>query len=106
MQHRPVIARGNGVEDITENMQAEEVLCKRNNELEKCVDELISALAAKNEQLKIEAAERMPAEDKFRAGEEIYSSIFNHIGIGISVISPDMEIIFMNTVMKTTEPPH
>ena len=60
--------------------------------------------AALSTQLREEIAERMQAEDKLRASEEMYSSIFTHIGIGISLISPEMEIIFMNPTMKNWFP--
>jgi phosphate/phosphite/phosphonate ABC transporter binding protein len=39
-------------------------------------------------------------EEKLRASEEMYSSIFANIGIGVSMISPKMEIVFLNPVMK------
>jgi len=60
--------------------------------------------AALSNRLREEIAERMQAEDKLRASEEMYSSIFTHIGIGISLISPEMEIIFMNPTMKNWFP--
>jgi PAS domain S-box-containing protein len=92
------------VEDIEELKMLEKVLRKRNDELEKLVEELSAELTRKDEQLKREIEERRHGEMKLRASEEMYSSIFTHIGIGISVISPEMEIIFLNTVMKELNP--
>jgi PAS domain S-box-containing protein len=92
------------VEDLAELKRLEKVLRKRNDELEKRVEELTADLAVKDEQLKRESEERRHAEVKLRANEEMYSSIFTHIGIGISVISPEMEILFLNTVMKKLNP--
>jgi PAS domain S-box-containing protein len=89
---------------MTKQQISEEMLRKRNNDLENRVQELLSDLTEKNDQLKMETAERRKAEEKLRANEEMYSSIFTHIGIGISMISPDMEIIFLNTVMKQINP--
>jgi PAS domain S-box-containing protein len=54
--------------------------------------------------LREEIAERRLAEEKLRASEAMFSSIFTHIGIGISVISPEMEIVFMNPVMEKINP--
>jgi PAS domain S-box-containing protein len=40
------------------------------------------------------------AEDRLRTNEEMYSTIFEHMGLGVTLINPDMEILFMNQVMK------
>jgi PAS domain S-box-containing protein len=47
-----------------------------------------------------ESEERRQAEEELRASEEKYRSVVDHIGIGISLISPDMEIITLNNQMK------
>ncbi len=60
--------------------------------------------AAISARLREEIAERMQAEKKLRASEELFSSIFTNIGIGISLISPEMEVIFLNPVMKKWSP--
>ena len=54
--------------------------------------------------LREEIAERRQAEEKLRASEEMYSAIFAHIGIGIALISPEMEIVSMNPVMERFNP--
>jgi PAS domain S-box-containing protein len=54
--------------------------------------------------LREEIAERRAVEEKLRSSEEMYSSIFSHIGIGIAVINPEMEIVFMNPVMERLNP--
>ena len=38
--------------------------------------------------------------DSLRESEERYESVVENIGIGISVISPDMEILSLNSQMK------
>jgi two-component system cell cycle sensor histidine kinase/response regulator CckA len=55
-------------------------------------------------QLRKEIAERRHAEEKLRASEEMYASIFTHIGIGIALINPDMEILFMNPIIEKWSP--
>ncbi|MCX5846086.1 MAG: PAS domain S-box protein [Deltaproteobacteria bacterium] len=47
-----------------------------------------------------EIEERKKTEEALRASEERYRSVVDHIGIGISLISPDMEIITLNDQMK------
>jgi PAS domain S-box-containing protein len=46
-----------------------------------------------------DVTERRRAEERLRASEEMYSAIFTHIGIGVSLISPDMKISLLNPVM-------
>jgi PAS domain S-box-containing protein len=101
---QPVLGRGDEVEDIEELKRVEKALRKRNDELKKRVEKLTAELAVKDDQLKRECEGRRHAEVTLRASEEMYSSIFTHIGIGISVISPEMEIVFLNTVMKKLNP--
>ncbi len=64
----------------------------------------INESAALSARLREEIAERIRAEEKLRAREEMYSSIFTNVGIGISVISPEMEIVFMNPIMEKINP--
>jgi PAS domain S-box-containing protein len=51
-----------------------------------------------------DVTERRLAEEKLRKSEELYSSIFNHIGVGVAMISPDMEILYLNPVMEKLNP--
>jgi PAS domain S-box-containing protein len=92
------------VEHISEQGQADKKLDRLIVELEKRVQELASEIDEKNELLGREMTLRRRAEEKYIANEETYSSIFNHIGIGISVISPDMEVVFLNRVMQKLFP--
>ncbi|MDP2157926.1 MAG: PAS domain-containing protein, partial [Nitrospirota bacterium] len=43
-------------------------------------------------------------EDELRGSEARYRSVVDHIGVGISLISPDMKIISLNSQMKTWFP--
>ncbi len=92
------------MEDITEKLLAEEGLRNRIDELEKQVKDLKSELEENDEQLKMKSPGHCQTGENLYGSEEMYSSIFNHIGIGISVISPDMKIIYMNSVMKIMNP--
>jgi PAS domain S-box-containing protein len=44
--------------------------------------------------------ERMQAEEALRQSEQRYRSVVNNIAIGIAVISPEMEILSLNSQMK------
>ncbi len=46
----------------------------------------------------------LEAQERVRASEELYAAIFAHIGCGVTMLSPDMEIIFMNSTMKNWFP--
>ena len=47
---------------------------------------------------------RKRAEEKLRESEEKYRSLMDHIGVGVSLISPDMEILTLNKQMKNWFP--
>ena len=44
--------------------------------------------------------QQVEAEEQLRFSEAMYSGIFNNIGVGVSVISPEMKILSMNPTMK------
>jgi PAS domain S-box-containing protein len=88
------------VRDITERQRAEEVLRRAHNDLEQLIVERTSELLMRNEQLKEVVERYRRTEESLKASEERYRSVVDHIGIGISLISPDMEILTLNNQMK------
>jgi PAS domain S-box-containing protein len=88
------------VRDITERRLAEEALQRAHNDLERLVSERTSELLKRNEQLKEVVERYRQIEESLKASEERYRSVVDHIGIGISLISPDMEILTLNNQMK------
>jgi PAS domain S-box-containing protein len=68
--------------------------------LEQLVTERTAELTEANDHLRLDIAGRKRAEETLRASDELYASIFGHIGIGVAFISPDKEILFLNNVMK------
>ena len=64
------------------------------------VEDRTHELLAMNRQLKWEIKKRGAVERELRASEETYKSVIDHIGIGVSLISPRMEILTLNNQMK------
>ena len=90
--------------DITGRKQAEEALRRAHADLEQKVAERTAELMLKNRQLREEVEEHRRTEQMLRQSEEKYRSVVDNIGIGIALISPDMEIITMNRQMKAWFP--
>jgi PAS domain S-box-containing protein len=86
--------------DITDRKRVEEALKRTNDDLERLVENRTIRLSKKNRQLLKEIEERKKTEEALRASEEKYRSVVDYIGIGISLISPAMEILTLNNQMK------
>ncbi len=61
------------------------------------LEELVEERTAKLEQ---EVAERQRIEDALKESEEKFKSVVENIGIGVSLISPQMEILSLNKIMR------
>jgi PAS domain S-box-containing protein len=90
--------------DITGRKQAEEALRQAHADLERKVAERTAELVLKNRQLSEEVEEHRRTAQMLRQSEEKYKSVVDNIGIGIALISPDMEILTMNNQMKAWFP--
>jgi PAS domain S-box-containing protein len=66
--------------------------------------EAAADLQAKERQLADEIARRRKAEEALAASEERYHSVIDNVGIGISLISPEMKILALNRQMRTWYP--
>jgi PAS domain S-box-containing protein len=86
--------------DITERKQAEEALLRDHADLEQVVADRTAELVAKNRQLTQAVQQHRRAEQALRQSEEKYRGLVDNIGIGISLISPGMEILTLNEQMK------
>ncbi len=87
-----------------ERTQAEEALRQAHSSLEKLVKERTSELSTRNEQLNEVIQKYSQTEKSLKASEERYRSLVENIGIGISLISPEMEIMTLNNQMKKWYP--
>jgi PAS domain S-box-containing protein len=86
--------------DITRSKKIERALRQVHAELGKRVRGRPAELAIANEQLRREIEERKRTEEALRESEEKYRSLVDHIGIGVALISPNMEILTLNNHMK------
>ena len=86
--------------DTTRSRRVKRALRRLHADLEKRVRDRTDALAVANEQLRREIKEHKLAEEASRESEEKYRGLVDHIGIGVALISPNMEILTLNNQMK------
>ncbi len=100
---RPVEYQAVG-KDITERKLAEEALREARQDLERLVRKRTSELQEANRQLMKEVALHRQTATALQASEERYRSVVDHIGVGVALISPRMEILTLNNQMRTWFP--
>ncbi|MFA4915542.1 MAG: PAS domain S-box protein [Syntrophales bacterium] len=88
------------IQDITDYKQQEEELLRHQVDLEQRITRCTADLLRKNEQLTAEIEKYAKAESDLRASEEKYRSLVENIGVGVSLISPKMEILTLNPLMR------
>ncbi|HSO73978.1 MAG TPA: PAS domain S-box protein, partial [Blastocatellia bacterium] len=89
--HQFALAKRRGTLTVVETpalRQAKAEIERQNEELERRVVERTRELAAVNEKLRKEIAERERVEDELRLSEETFHGAFDHAPIGITVNSP------------------
>jgi PAS domain S-box-containing protein len=92
------------IRDVTETKRIESDLKHTLDRLEHEVEIRTAELRMKNRQLTEEIIDRRRAEEALAASEERYSSVIDNVGIGISLISPNMEILALNRQMRNWFP--
>ncbi len=92
------------IRDITDAKRTESDLKHALDRLEHEVEIRTAELRMKNRQLEEEIADRKRAEEALAASEERYRSVIDNVGIGISLIGPDMEILALNRQMRAWFP--
>jgi len=88
------------IRDVTDTKRTESDLKHALGRLEHEVEIRTAELRMKNRQLTEEIIDRRRAEEALAASEERYSSVIDNVGIGISLISPNMEILALNRQMR------
>ena len=89
--HQFALAKRQGTLAVVETpamRQAKAEIVRLNDELERRVVERTRELAAVNEKLRKEIAERERAEDELRVSEEAFRGAFDHAPMGMAVNSP------------------
>ncbi len=92
------------IRDVTDAKRTESDLKHALNRLEHEVEIRTAELRMKNRQLTEEIVDRRRAEEALAASEERHSSVIDNVGIGISLISPNMEILDLNRQMRNWFP--
>jgi len=92
------------IRDISETKRTEGDLKHALDRLEHEVEIRTAELQMKNRQLTEEIVDRRRAEEALAASEERYRSVIDNVGIGISLISPGMEILALNKQMRLWYP--
>jgi PAS domain S-box-containing protein len=92
------------IRDISQTKRAESDLKHALDRLEHEVEIRTAELQMKNRQLTDEIIDRRRAEEALAASEERYRSVIDNVGIGISLISPNMEILALNRQMRRWYP--
>ena len=92
------------IRDITDSKRTESDLKHALDRLEHEVEIRTAELQMKNRQLQEEIGDRKRAEEALAISEDRYRSVIDNIGIGISLISPTMEILALNRQMRTWFP--
>ena len=95
-----VLSYEGSLEDITERRQAEEQLRRYQEHLEERVQERTAELAAANEQMRREAAERKRAEQAIRESERRLADIINFLPDATLVIDHEGKVIAWNRAIE------
>ena len=90
---------GASVGIVLERKRVEEALEEAKDELERRVEERTAALNEVNEKLVSEISERKRTDGALQTSEERYRTLVENLGVGISLIDSDHNIILSNTVL-------